>query len=152
MDDTILSNKRGGAAAPQTSSALPAEPCNDDRQTVLVVEDEALIAMYVETIVEQSGYGVAGVVTNLDEALAFIDDHDVDSAVLDIDLRGRPVYPLAEALKSRGIPFVYASSSSERAIPPAYRSGPVVQKPFAPSELSRALAQTRSIKQKKTAR
>lgn len=150
MDDTIISNKRD-AAVPK-SSTPPAEPCNDDRQKVLVVEDEALIAMYVETIVEQSGYGVAGVVTNLDEAFAFIDDHAVDTAVLDIDLRGRSVYPLAEVLKSRGIPFVYASSSSERSIPAAYRSGPVVQKPFAPSELKRALAQTNSFKRRTTAR
>jgi len=130
----------------------PTDSFNDDRQQVLVVEDEALIAMYVETIVEQSGYDVAGVVSSIDDALAFIDDHTVDSAVLDIDLRGRPVYPLAEVLKKRGIPFVYASSSSERAIPPAFRSGPVVQKPFAASELSRALAQTNKPKRKTTAR
>jgi len=128
------------------------ESPSDDRQQVLVVEDEALIAMYVETIVEQSGYGVAGVVSNVDDALAFIDDHAVDSAVLDIDLGGRSVYPVAEVLKRRGIPFLYASSSSERSIPPAFRSGPVVQKPFAPSELSRALAQTNKSKRKTTAR
>jgi CheY-like chemotaxis protein len=115
-----------------------------DPSKVLVVEDEALIAMYVEDIVEQSGYDVAGVVSSLDDALAFIDDHIIDSAVLDVNLNGRPVYPLAEALMRRGIPFVFASSYGERSIPAAYRAGPIVQKPFAPSELRRALAQTNS--------
>lgn len=149
MDDTAISNKQERES--QSSGQL-AETNDDDRQRVLVVEDEALIAMYVENIVEQSGYGVAGVVTNIDEALAFIDDHAVDSAVLDIDLAGRPVYPLAEILKRRGIPFVYASSANERAIPPAYRSGHVVQKPFAPSELRRALAETNTPRRRTRAR
>jgi DNA-binding response OmpR family regulator len=125
---------------------------DSDHSKVLVVEDEALIAIYVETIVEQSGYDVAGVVSSLDDALAFIDDHTIDSAVLDVDLNGRPVYPLAEALKRRGIPFIFASSCNERSIPAAYRSGPVVQKPFAPSELRRALAQTNRPRRSTTAR
>jgi CheY-like chemotaxis protein len=118
----------------------------------LVVEDEALIAIYVETIVEQSGYDVAGVVSSLDDALAFIDGHAIDSAVIDVNLNGRSVYPLADALKHRGIPFVVASSCNERSIPAAYRSGPFVQKPFAPSELRRALAETNKPTQRTTAK
>jgi CheY-like chemotaxis protein len=122
-----------------------------DSGGVLVVEDEALIAMYVEDIVEQAGYGVAGVVSSLDDALTFLDDHTVDSAVLDVELNGRAVYPLADVLMSRRIPFVFASSYGERNIPEAYRSGPVVQKPFAPSELRRALAKAGVPRQKKRA-
>lgn len=124
----------------------------DDPFKVLVVEDEALIAMYVEDIVSRSGYDVAGVVSNVDDALAFIDDHTIDSAVLDVNLNGHPVYPLAEALARRGIPFVFASSYGARSIPAPYRARPIVQKPFAPSELRRALAQTDKSRKRTPAR
>jgi CheY-like chemotaxis protein len=138
---SCLHRKPSGAHAEQS-----------DSRKVLVVEDEALIAMYVEDIVEQSGYDVAGVVSSLDDALAFIDDHTIDSAVLDVNLNGRPVFPLADALMERGIPFVFASSYGERNIPAAYRAGPIVQKPFAPSELRRALAQTNNATRRTSAR
>jgi two-component SAPR family response regulator len=106
---------------------------------VLIVEDEALIAMYVEDVVSRFGYSVAGIVANVEEALAFIETHAIDAAVLDINLEGKLVFPFADALMKRNIPFVFASSYGEQGIPPRYRIGPVVQKPFAPSELRRAL-------------
>jgi len=109
---------------------------------VLIVEDEAIIAMYVEDVISRFGYSVAGVVTNVDAALAFIETHAVDAAVLDINLKGKLVFPFCDALMRRGIPFVFASSYGERSIPQRYRVGPVVQKPFAPSELHRALEAT----------
>ena|SRR5579864_6159615 len=115
---------------------------------VLVVEDEALIAMYVEDVISKFGYSVAGVVTNVDEALAFIEKHAIDAAVLDINLKGNLVFPFADALMRRGIPFVFASSYGEGGIPARYRVGPVVQKPFAPSELRRALAATQRVRPK----
>jgi two-component SAPR family response regulator len=115
---------------------------------VLIVEDEALIAMYVEDVISKFGYSVAGVVSNVDEALAFIETHAVDAAVLDINLKGTLVFPFADALMRKGIPFVFASSYGERAIPARYRVGQVVQKPFAPSELRRALAATEHVRQR----
>lgn len=118
---------------------------------VLVVEDEALIAMYVEDVISKFGYSVAGVVTNVDEALAFIEKHAIDAAVLDINLKGNLVFPFADALLRRGIPFVFASSYGEGGIPARYRVGPVVQKPFAPSELHRALAATQRARYKTAA-
>jgi two-component SAPR family response regulator len=104
--------------------------------------------MYVEDVISKFGYSVAGVVTNVDEALAFIEKHAIDAAVLDINLKGNLVFPFADALLRRGIPFVFASSYGEGGIPARYRVGPVVQKPFAPSELHRALAATERVRQK----
>ena len=118
---------------------------------VLIVEDEALIAMYVEDVISKFGYSVAGVVASVDEALAFIETHAVDAAVLDINLRGNLVFPFADALLCRGIPFIFASSFEEGRIPARYRVGPVVQKPFAPSELYRALAATQQVRRKPAA-
>jgi CheY-like chemotaxis protein len=125
---------------------------NEDEETgprrMLIVEDEALIAMYVEDVVSRFGYSVAGVVNNVEEALAFIETHEIDVAVLDINLRGKLVFPFADALMKRDIPFVFASSYGEGGIPARYRVGPVpvVQKPFAPVELGRALAKRISRK------
>lgn len=115
---------------------------------VLVVEDEALIAMYVEDVISRFGYSVAGVVSSVEEAFSFIEHHAIDAAVLDINLEGKLVFPFVDTLIARGIPFVFASSYGERGIPPRYRVGPVVQKPFAPSELGRALAATEPLTQK----
>ncbi len=113
---------------------------------VLIVEDEALIAMYVEDVVSRFGYSVAGVVNNVEEALAFIETHEIEIAVLDINLRGKLVFPFADALMKRNIPFVFASSYGEGGIPARYRVGPIVQKPFAPNDLGCALA--KGIRQK----
>ena len=114
----------------------------------LIVEDEALIAMYVEDVVSKSGYSVVGVVHTLDEALDFIESNAIDAAVLDINLKGKLVFPLADALMTRGVPFVFASSYGERSVPARYRVGPIVQKPFAASDLRRALAATERLRQR----
>lgn len=113
---------------------------------VLIVEDEALIAMYVEDVISKFGYSVAGVVSSLEDALAFIETHAIDTAVLDINLKGKLVFPLADALMQREIPFVFASSYGEGAVPARYRIGPIVQKPFAASELRRALVAAEGLK------
>ena len=135
------------------NSQAPQRPTeeNEGPRRVLVVEDEALIAMYVEDVISKFGYSVAGVVSNVDEALAFIEKHAIDAAVLDINLKGSLVFPFADALMRRGIPFVFASSYGEGGIPARYRVGPVVQKPFAPSELRSALAATQRVRQKNQA-
>lgn len=133
------------------NSQAPLQPTGEEEhgsRRVLVVEDEALIAMYVENVISTFGYSVAGVVTSVDEALAFIEKHAIDAAVLDINLNGNLVFPFCDALLRRGIPFVFASSYGEGGIPARYRVGPVVQKPFAPSELHRALAATEQVRQK----
>lgn len=125
-----------------------AQAAGESGRKVLIVEDEALIAMYVEDVLSRYGYSVAGVATSLDDALAFVESQSVDAAVLDINLRGKLVFPLADALMRRGIPFIFTSSYGERSLPARYRVGPVVQKPFAPSELQRALAKTDQLKQR----
>ena len=124
---------------------------DDEPRRVLIVEDEALIAMYVEDVISKFGYSVVGVVSNLEEALAFIESNTLDAVVLDINLRGKLVFPLADTLMRRGIPFIFASSYGERGVPARYRVGPIVQKPFTASELRRALAETEQFRQRTAA-
>jgi CheY-like chemotaxis protein len=104
---------------------------------VLIVEDEVVVALFLEDILDECGYRVAGVVTQLDDAMAREVDYDI--AVLDVHINGRNVFDFADLLVARGIPFVFATGYGERGIPERHRASPVLQKPFQPDELKRIL-------------
>lgn len=78
--------------------------------SVLVVEDEFLIAMDLETILEQNGHTIVGPACSVDAALRLLERERPDVAVLDVNLRGQPVLPVAERLRNLRIPFVLASA------------------------------------------
>ena len=105
---------------------------------VLIVEDEIVVALFLEDVLDEFGYQVAGVVTQLDDAMLRQPDYDI--AVLDVHINGRNVFDFADVLAARGIPFVFATGYGERGIPERHRSNPVLQKPFQPDELKRILA------------
>jgi CheY-like chemotaxis protein len=104
---------------------------------VLIVEDEIVVALFLEEILDEFGYQVAGVVTRLDEAMAREPDYDI--AVLDVHINGRNVFGFADMLAGRSIPFVFATGYGERGIPERHRGSPVLQKPFQPDDLRRIL-------------
>jgi len=106
---------------------------------VLIVEDEIIVALFLEDLLTEFGYEVAGVAGQLDDAMARAPDYDV--AVLDVHLNGRDVFDFADNLAARGTPFVFATGYGERGIPERHSGRPVLQKPFQPGELKRALAQ-----------
>lgn len=78
--------------------------------TVLVVEDEFLIAMDLEMILEQNGHTVLGPAASIDAALDLLQEARPDVALLDMNLRGSLVFPVAERLRSLSIPFVLSSA------------------------------------------
>jgi CheY-like chemotaxis protein len=106
---------------------------------VLVVEDEMVVAMLVEDMIADLGYEVAGIVSRVDDAMKLVDSHDFDVAVLDVHLNGRLIFPFADALAERHIPFVFATGYGERGIPREHSNWPVLQKPFRAEDLKRAL-------------
>lgn len=105
---------------------------------VLIVEDEIVVALFMEDILAEFGYRVAGVVSRLDEAMARESDFDI--AVLDVHLNGKNVFDFADKLAGAGTPFVFATGYGERGIPDRHRGRPVLQKPFSPEDLKRVLA------------
>jgi two-component SAPR family response regulator len=107
------------------------------KRRVLIVEDEIVVALFLEDILDEFGYQVAGVVTQLDEAMAREPDYDI--AVLDVHINGRNVFDFADKLAGRCIPFVFATGYGERGIPERHRCYPVLQKPFQPGDLKRIL-------------
>ena len=104
---------------------------------VLIVEDEIVVALFLEDLLAEFGYEVAGIVSHLDDAMARACDYDI--ALLDVHLNGRNVFDFADRLAARGTPFVFATGYGARGIPDRHCARPVLQKPFRPDDLKRAL-------------
>ena len=106
---------------------------------VLVVEDEALVSMLVEDMLSDLGCIVVGPAAELEEALRLAGSADIDAALLDVNLGGRPIFPVADALKERGVPFAFASGYGAAGLEEGHREAPILQKPFRQADLERAL-------------
>jgi CheY-like chemotaxis protein len=107
---------------------------------VLVVEDEAIVAIFLEELLTDLGHEVTGVVSHLKEAMARANDQNFDLAILDVHLAGEDVFPFADALAARGIPFVFTTGLGNHGIPERLRDRPTLQKPFRPEEFSKTIA------------
>jgi CheY-like chemotaxis protein len=97
---------------------------------VLVVEDEVMIRMLLEDMLGELGYSIAAQASHLDEALEAATTTDFDIAILDVNLNGQPISPVADALAARGTPFVFATGYGEHGLPEPYRDRPALKKPF----------------------
>jgi len=115
-------------------------PAPSSRRRVLVVEDEIMIRMLLEDMLEDLGYEVVAAAGTLDEALGLARQADVDLAILDVNLNGSPVYPVADALTARKVPFMFSTGYGEQGLPEGYRDCQLLQKPFQLENLEGALA------------
>src|SRR5262245_44345287 len=109
------------------------------RYQVLVVEDDALLAVDLREVLEQAGYDVVGPFRDADLAFDALKATSVDCAVLDINLDGKLVYPLADALAAASIPFVWATGYDEEVLPQRYRGHIFLTKPFASEDVVNAI-------------
>jgi DNA-binding response OmpR family regulator len=107
---------------------------------VLIVEDDVQLGWAIGSCVEEAGYTVAGLAHTVDSALATLGQQTIDAALLDINLQGELVYPVAQALAERGVPFVFVTAQARSDIPEAYRDRPMVPKPYYDAALCAALA------------
>jgi CheY-like chemotaxis protein len=113
---------------------------------VLVVEDESLVAMLLETILEDMGCSPVGPAATVDEGLAFVaDGGHLDAALLDVNVAGRQVFPVAEALRARGVPFVFSTGYGEGGLPEAWRGQATIQKPFTEAAVREALMKAMGV-------
>lgn len=106
---------------------------------VLVVEDEALVALQLEDMLSDLGCAVVGPAARVGQALELLNGHKIDAAVLDLNVAGELVYPVAEALTARRVPFIFATGYGAAGLTEPYRSRPVLQKPFLLSQLRKAM-------------
>jgi PAS domain S-box-containing protein len=151
----VQAKLRAGAAAvaprPETVPDAPAAriaetvstssgPANLRGARVLIVEDAVLLAMELETGLSDAGAQIIGPAYELEEAMGLL-DQPIDAAVLDANLNGHSVTPVAEALKARGVPFVFATGYGEAAGAPGGFDAPVIRKPYDVTQVAAAVAE-----------
>lgn len=141
-----LPGQKRSATIPSASSTpsidqsnMPTAPEVPPARRILVVEDEMLIGMLLEDMLTDMGHVVVGIVPRVNEALTAVQKEGFDLAILDVHLNGQAVFPVAEALIERGIPFVFSTGYGERGLPDQYRGRPILQKPFAKDDLEKTL-------------
>jgi CheY-like chemotaxis protein len=111
-----------------------------DGRAVLLVEDDYFIMKTLRIRFQREGATIVGPASNVPDALALVRSAPrIDAAILDINLQGEMVFPVAEALSERGVPFVFATGYDPAAIPIQFASVPHCGKPVDPSRLTQAL-------------
>ena len=99
-------------------------------RSILIVEDEPLIAMMLEDFLEAMGHTIRGTCDTVSQALAEAERGGFDLAILDVNLKGESVWPVAAALRDRGTPFVLASGGHVEPPPVEFMDAPMIEKPF----------------------
>ncbi len=110
---------------------------------VLVVEDEMMVSMLIEDMLDDLGCKVVGPASRLEEAIELVNSTELDCAVLDVNLGGQPIFPLADILRAKGAPFAFATGYGDAGLREVDRGSPVLQKPFRESDLARILGELR---------
>lgn len=109
---------------------------------ILIVEDEFLLAMELEYQLMGMGHTVVDLATRVPAAMELALHADIDFAILDVNVAGIPSFPVADILRQRGIPFVFATGYGSAGLVDGYRDEPTLQKPYQPHQLERLIAAT----------
>jgi DNA-binding response OmpR family regulator len=104
-----------------------------------MVEDEMILAFMLEDLLLEAGFAVQRA-SRIDDALALLESEDFDAAVLDVNLGGEPVFPLADRLRERGVPILFATGYGASGLPTDFADCPVLQKPYPPEQLAPTVA------------
>jgi CheY-like chemotaxis protein len=109
---------------------------------VLLVEDEGAISLLLETLLEALGCRIVGPASSLAEASRFAADAEFDVGLLDVNIGGQRIYPVAERLIERGIPFIFSTGYGTEGLDRRWHSTPVLVKPFTARQLETCLRRT----------
>lgn len=121
--------------------------------TVLIAEDNLIPALEIEDIIRELGCDVVGPVGKLSELMKLIETTQFDAALLDVELKnGEKVYPAADLLRVRGIPFAFFTAYDREVLGPKYASEIVVEKPFLRAELEKRVTDWMDAKRAKSDR
>jgi CheY-like chemotaxis protein len=106
---------------------------------ILVIEDEMLVAMMIEAVLDEAACRIVGPFGRLSQALKSAQEDAIDVALLDVNLHGEQVFPVADALAARGIPFVFVTGYGAGGLPLRFKDSPVLTKPYRPAAVLAAL-------------
>lgn len=126
---------------PETGNSETARWQLANQKTVLLVEDEILVGLTMRDFLQESGYVTIGPCNNVADALVKARSQDFAAAVLDVNLNGELVYPLADFLVSANIPFVFVSGYGGEYIDGRFRNVQLLRKPVSPESLKTVLRQ-----------
>ena len=107
---------------------------------ILIVEDELLIALFLQDTLEDEGCRIVGPVGRVDEAFLLVERGGIDAALLDASLAGEPVTAVADALEAGNVPFVFHSGYGPEHLPQHHRHRPLLRKPCGPFDVITALS------------
>jgi len=117
---------------------------DDRRYRVLLVEDEAMVAMLMEDLLSDLDCEVTATAARVDDALKAAKSGSFDFAILDVNLNGNPSYPVADILRQRNIPIIFATGYGTKSLDALYADTPTLQKPFRPADLEAAVSRVLS--------
>lgn len=107
---------------------------------ILVVEDQYLIRMMLEDMLVDLGHDIAAAVGTMAEASDHARNGDFHVAILDVNVDGEQIFPVADIIAERGLPFAFLTGYSESSLPDAYRGCPTLLKPFQAAQLATTIA------------
>jgi CheY-like chemotaxis protein len=131
-------------SSPDAGGLAMTTPASLHGLRVLVVEDEMMVSMLIEDMLSDLGCVVVGPASRLDEAIELAGRAEIDCAVLDVNLGGQPIFPLADILRAKGAPFAFATGYGDAGLREVDRGSPVLQKPFREGDLARVLGELRA--------
>jgi len=103
---------------------------------VLLVEDEVMIRMMVTDMLEELGHSVAGEAGEISQAIKLVQSTEFDLAILDVNLNSQMITPVAEMIKARKRPFIFATGYGAAGVPDGYGKQPTLPKPFTIEKLA----------------
>ena len=109
---------------------------------ILLVEDEMMVAMLEEDLLEMFGCKLVGPAASIAQALLLISTEAIDGAMLDVNLAGHSIYPVADELARLGIPFIFVTGYGSQELEGDYNYRPRLPKPFRRLELQRVMIET----------
>lgn len=115
--------------------------------SVLIVEDEMIVALLMEDLVRELGVRDVYICPDIASALDTVGTKQIDCAILDLRLRDRDSMPVADALEAKGIPFVFSTGSDSRAIASRHAARPMISKPFLDDDLKLVVLDTWTLAQ-----
>jgi CheY-like chemotaxis protein len=144
-DDMTPVKGHNGKASADVTADSSAGPITVAGNRVMIVEDEALVAMALRESLDGLGFSVLGPFNRISEAMIALRNNRIDAAVLDVNLGGELIYPLADVLAADHVPFVFITGYGAEEIEPRYARVPVLQKPIEVDALKSVFVRSAAI-------
>jgi PAS domain S-box-containing protein len=138
-DDMTPAKGRNGRGNADAQATAPPKSITLTGNRIMVVEDEALVAMALRESLDELGFSVIGPFNRISEAMIALRNNHIDGAVLDVNLGGELIYPLADVLAADRVPFIFITGYGAEEIEPRYAHVPILQKPIEAGALKSVL-------------